>query len=78
LNSNLQILLHKRKRLINEMQTLDSVIRASIVEITRKYGRKECWCTKKEGGHPALYLSRSLKAKTKMVYLPKSNRKIAE
>ena len=73
MNNNLQSLLQERKRLTDKIQTLlDSIIRASIVEITRKCRRKECWCAKKEGGHPALYLSRSFKGRTKMAYLPKS------
>jgi hypothetical protein len=39
---------------------------------------KDDWCVKTEDGHPTLYLSHSLKDKTKIVYFPKSKRKIAE
>ena len=51
--------------------TNTNIIKGSLVDLKHTCGKKGCKCYKGEK-HVSLYISRSIKNKTKMIYIPKS------
>ena len=51
-----------------------NIIKGSLVDLKHTCGKKGCKCYKGEK-HVSLYISRSIKNKTKMIYIPKSKEK---
>jgi hypothetical protein len=61
-----------KKRREAKMKKIDEIgpfVAASLVQIRRKCGNKNCRCAKGEG-HPAHILTMTVKGKTKSVYVP--------
>ena len=53
------------------------IIKGSLVILKRTCGKPGCKCYKGEK-HQSMYLSRSIKGKTAMTYIPKSNENYAK
>ena len=62
-------LLKRRKKTLGNMPKPEECIRGSLVVMSRFCGKPNCRCLKGQK-HKAIYLSRSFKGKTKMIYLP--------
>lgn len=62
-------LLRKKKRILKILRVNSMIIKGSPVSLARVCGRPNCRCRKGKK-HVSLYLSRSLKGKTTMMYIP--------
>lgn len=69
-------LLKRRKKTLSSMPKPEECIRGSLVIMRRFCGKPNCRCLKGQK-HKAVYLSQSLKGKTKMIYIPHSQAKKA-
>lgn len=63
-------ILHKKLR--REIALSREVIRGSLVTMRRVCGKSNCRC-RKGRKHVSLYLSRSVKGRTSMIYIPRKN-----
>lgn len=69
-------LLNRRKKALGNMPKPQECIRGSLVIMRRFCGKPNCRCLKGKK-HKAVYLSQSLKGKTKMIYIPEAQAKKA-
>jgi hypothetical protein len=60
------------KKLRREIALSTEIIRGSLVVMKRVCGKSNCKCQKGHK-HTSLYLSRSCKGKTSMIYIPRKN-----
>lgn len=60
----------KRKRISQRIPHTIGIIKGSLVTMVRTCGKPQCRCQKGQR-HISLYLSQSIKGKTKMTYIPK-------
>jgi hypothetical protein len=65
-------LIRKRNQIHRQMPVSLKVIRGTVVFVKRSCGQKRCRC-QRGLKHASWYLSQSLKAKTRMTYLPKGS-----
>jgi hypothetical protein len=71
-NRTLHRLLQKRDDLFRRIPKSPVVIRGCLVEMKRVCGKSGCRCLKKSP-HKSLYISQSIKGKTRMIYVPRSS-----
>ena len=64
----------KREQTGRRMPRSFKIIKGSLVELSRECGKVNCRCQRGEK-HISLYLSKSQKGKTKMIYIPKKKEK---
>lgn len=62
-------MLSKRRRALKVLQVNPRIIKGSPVSLARACGQPNCRCRKGKK-HVSLYLSRSLKGRTTMLYIP--------
>lgn len=62
-------LFRKRRRILKTLRVNPRIIKGSPVSLARECGRPNCRCRKGKK-HVSLYLSRSVKGKTTMTYIP--------
>ena len=62
-------LLNRRRKTLNRVPRLEDSIRGSLVIMRRFCGKPNCRCQKGQK-HKAVYLSQSLRGKTRMTYIP--------
>ena len=58
-------------KILEEIRSLDNVIRGSIYELKGKCGKPNCYCAKTQRRHKSLMLSLSYKGKTKLIPIKK-------
>ena len=58
-------------KILEEIRSLDNVIRGSIYELKGKCGKPNCYCAKTQRRHKSLMLSFSYKGKTKLIPIKK-------
>jgi len=54
---------------LTQIVSQKGIIRAGIVKMTRRCGKRNCWCAKGKG-HVSYYLSMREGSKRKMIYIP--------
>lgn len=70
--------LRQRKKLCEELSTLEFLIKGSFVNSLKKCGRKGCKCENGQLLHPHLIISTFKEGKTHVLYVSKSMRQKAE
>ena len=74
-----QRLAGRRRKLVEQLNRLGPVLRASLIERFTQCGKAGCKCMQGEKHGPAYYLTVSYaKGKTRQVYVPKDLRSLAE
>jgi len=68
MEKHLKKLMTKRHRLMGDITRREDLIHGTLVETLKKCGRKTCAC-EKHALHPHIYLSTSIKGRTRIVYL---------
>ena len=58
-------------KIVEQIHSLDSVIRGSIYELKGKCGKPNCYCAKTQRRHKSLMLSFRYKGKTKLIPIKK-------
>ena len=61
----------EKRKVIEQIHSLDKSIRGSIYELTGKCGKPNCYCAKTQRRHKSLMLSFSYKGKTKLIPIKK-------
>ena len=74
MSSQTKHLLRQRRKMRDQISQCSEMIQGSLVLIKRSCGRSNCRC-QKGFKHPALYLSKGLKGRTSMSYVPSECRK---
>lgn len=70
MNKSIKVLERNRKEVFRKMPKTDKIIKGTLVLMHNKCGKPNCKCKKGER-HICLALSRYVKGKTKMTYIPK-------
>lgn len=70
MNKKIAELLQKRAGTLKNLKITSGIIKGSPVVLARACGGKNCHCRKGKK-HISLYLSRSVKSKTTMAYIPR-------
>jgi len=60
-----------KSKIVEQIHSLDNVIRGSIYELKGKCGKPNCYCAKTQRRHKSLMLSFSYKGKTKLIPIKK-------
>jgi Family of unknown function (DUF6788) len=66
-----RILEAKRRRVVNQIASLDPWIEGTFVSTSRRCGKKNCACHKGGAKHPVLYLTWKENGKTHSLYVPR-------
>ena len=66
----------RRKTLKKNLVALGPLVRGSVVELATTCGHPNCCCTRGQK-HKKIYLSRSIKGKTNLIYLGRTKEAIA-
>ena len=61
----------KRRKVVNQIASLDPWIEGTFVSTSRRCGKKNCACHKGGARHPVLYLTWKENGKTLSLYVPK-------
>ena len=61
----------EKRKVLEQIHSLDNSIRGSIYELTGKCGKPNCYCAKTQRRHKSLMLSFSYKGKTKLIPIKK-------
>jgi hypothetical protein len=61
----------EKKRVLEEIHSLDNAVRGSIYELKTKCGKPNCYCARTQRRHRTLMLSFRYKGKTKLVPIKK-------
>ncbi len=61
----------EKRKVLEQIHSLDNAIRGSIYELTGKCGKPNCYCAKTQRRHKSLMLSFSYKGKTKLIPIKK-------
>jgi len=66
-----RILEAKRRRVVNQITSLDPWIEGTFVSTSRRCGKKNCACHTGGAKHPVLYLTWKENGKTHSLYVPR-------
>ena len=61
----------KRRKVVNQIASLDPWIEGTFVSTSRRCGKKNCACHKGGAKHPVLYLTWKENGKTLSLYVPR-------
>ena len=61
----------KRRKVVNQIASLDPWIEGAFVSTSRRCGKKNCACHKGGAKHPVLYLTWKENGKTLSLYVPR-------
>jgi hypothetical protein len=76
---NIASLKRRKTLLMKKISTQKTFVRGTITTLYRRCGNKKCACAKDNNKkHAGIYLSTNLKGKTKLIYLGKKKKEIAE
>jgi hypothetical protein len=64
----------EREKILKEIRGIKNLMRGSMYNRERKCGKKSCWCSRREGGHPETMLTVHFKGEQIGISVPKEKR----